>query len=332
MREIQLALIGCGGLGGVHARCIAQIDGARIIAWCDIVEQAALDKLGEFGGEYATTDAERVFRDPRISAVYICTQHDSHAALAIRAARAGKHVLIEKPLALTVEECEQVLAEVEKAGVILMPAFNMRFFPMLARVRQFIPKPLVIVGQMMCERWPDGKWAQDPVKGGANVLSQGCHMVDLLRYLSGGEPRELWATGGAMTHPGHPCIDQCVASIRFESGCVGSWIQGDAGLGHFTGKLFIELFGGNGRTVQLAERCKKAVFTEAGRTWTETCDDDPSFMLENREFLAALTESRTPMLTAEDGIQATRIILAADRAIRTGEVQQITGASAPAPV
>ena len=67
----------------------------------------------------------------------------------------------------------------------------------------------------------------------------------------------MWAAGGALSHPGHPCIDQCVACIEFANGHVASWIQGDAGLGQFTGKFFFELFG-DGRTVQLYDRLKQA--------------------------------------------------------------------------
>jgi predicted dehydrogenase len=320
---MNLALIGCGSLGKTHARCISQIDGARFIAWCDVVDAAAQAALDEFGGEYATTDVQRVLDDDRIEAVYICTLHDSHASLAIAAARAGKHILIEKPLALNMTDCEAIAREVEKAGVYLMPAFKMRYYPLVQQAHAFIPKPMLIVGQMMDNRWSDDKWAQDPIKGGANVHSQGCHTTDILRYFAGGEPQTIWAAGGAMTHPGHACIDQCVASIRFDNGCVASWIQGDAGLGPFTSKFFFELFSGDGKVVQLHDRLKRATFTDNGKTWTEQRDDEEGFQLENQEFIAALREKRPPALDADDGIQATRIVLAADEAIRTSAVQSL---------
>src|SRR5262245_42576441 len=217
---LEMGLIGCGALGRVHAGCIAQISGARFAAYADMRVQAAEDLLRDFGGEYATSDVDRLLGDPRLDAVYICTRHDSHAPLAIAAARAGKHILIEKPLALTSEACEAVAAAVQQAGVYLMPAFKMRYYPLVRRAREFLPHPQVLVGQMMDNRWPDGSWAQDPVQGGANVHSQGVHTTDLLRYLAGAEPTHVWAAGGTLTHPGHSCIDQCVASIRFDGGPV----------------------------------------------------------------------------------------------------------------
>ena len=99
------------------------------------------------------------------------------------------------------------------------------------------------------------------------------------------------------------------------SGCIASWIQGDAALGQFTSKFFFELFGG-GRSVQLYNRMKSATFFDGKDTWTEHRDDEEGFMLENREFLAALAQRRPPELSSGDGIQATRMVLAADAAIR----------------
>jgi predicted dehydrogenase len=322
-RTINIGLIGCGGLGRVHADCVKRIDGAQMIAFCDTNEFAAKKICDDFQGKYATTSAEKLLTDREIDAVYICTRHDSHASLAIAAARAGKHILVEKPLALNIEDCEAIAREVARAGVHLMPAFKMRYYPLVQKAHEFIPSPLIVVGQMMDNRWPDDSWAQDPVQGGANVHSQGCHTTDIMRYFAGSEPKTIWATGGTFTHSGHACIDQCVASIQFDNGRVGSWIQGDAAQGQYTSKFFFELFGPDGRSVQLYDRLKKATFFDGQKTWTEERTDEEGFYLENVEFVAALREGRAPALNAQDGIQATRIVLAADRAIRSGEVQHL---------
>jgi predicted dehydrogenase len=314
-------LIGCGNLGKVHVACVSKIDGASFAAYADVNEAAAQARLDEFGGDYATSSVDRVLNDDSIDAIYICTQHDSHASLAIAAAKAGKHILIEKPLALSIESCEEIARTVKEAGVFLMPAFKMRYYPLIRKAHEFIPQPQVLVGQMMDARWADEMWAQDPVKGGANVHSQGCHTTDILRYLSGSEPKTLWAAGGAISHPGHPCIDQCAASMQLENGNVVSWIQGDAAVGTYTSKFFFELFG-DGKSVTLYDRLKKATFSDGNTTWTEERDEEEGFQLENVEFVSALREGREPEISAHDGIQATRIVLAADKAIRSGEVQQ----------
>ncbi len=316
---IRLGLIGCGKLGRIHAECIAKIEDAAFAAYSDVNEDAAKSFLQEFGGDYACVDTRQIFMDDNIDAVYICTRHDSHAGLAIAAAEAGKHVLVEKPLALREEECEAVAEAVIRNGIYLMPAFKMRYYPLIRQAHAFIPQPQILVGQMMDGRWPDDIWPQDPVQGGANVFSQGCHTTDIIRYLAGSEPKRIWAAGGALTHPGHPCIDQCVATIQFANGHVGSWIQGDSGPATFPSKFFFELFG-DGKSVQLHDRLKKATFFDGEKSWTEERTEEEGMQLENEAFIAALREDREPELTAYDGLQATRIVLAADRAIRTGEV------------
>ncbi len=323
MRTLKFALIGCGNLGRVHAQNVGRIPEASFVAYADVSQEAAQSCLEQFGGDYATTDVTRLFADPQIDAVYICTRHDSHASLTIAAAKAGKHIMVEKPLALSVEECEEVATVVAESGVSMMPAFKMRFYPLIQKAHEFIPQPQVLVGQMMDKRWADHLWAQDPVQGGANVYSQGCHTTDILRYLAGSEPQRIWAAGGMLTHPGHPCIDQCVATIQFANGHVASWIQGDAAQGEFTSKFFFELFGNNGRSVQLHDRLKKATFSDGVNTWTEERDEEEGFFLESCEFVSALLENREPVINAYDGIQATRLVLAADLAIRTGEVQSL---------
>jgi predicted dehydrogenase len=322
MNDLRFGLIGCGNLGKTHAACVARCEGASFVAYADVSLAAAQACLDEFGGELATDNVDDILNDDSINAIYICTRHDSHASLAVAAAKAGKHILIEKPLALSLPDCEAIAEAVEEAGVKLMPAFKMRYYPLIRKAKEFIPEPTVLVGQMMEARWPDHVWAQDPIQGGANVHSQGCHTTDILRFLAGSEPKAIWAAGGALTHPDHPCIDQCVASIQFENGNVASWIQGDAGETTLTSKFFFQIFG-NGRSVQLYDRLKKAMFSDGQTTWTEERNEEEGFLLENQEFIAALRENRTPEINALDGIQATRIVLAADAAIRTGEVQHL---------
>ena len=110
MSQIKLALIGCGGLARVHTESGAKIPEAEFIAYVDVVEANAQNFLADFGGDYATTDSDQIFADDRIDAVYICTRHDSHAPLAIAAARAGKPFGRSLPTALA-SSCTQFTPE-----------------------------------------------------------------------------------------------------------------------------------------------------------------------------------------------------------------------------
>src|SRR4051812_31967539 len=113
--SIKLGLIGCGGLGRVHAGFVKRIARAKVAGFCDIAEAAAEKLRADFAGDYATTSPEQLFGDRDIDAIYICTRHDSHASLAIAAAKAGKHIFIEKPLALRAEDCNAVAETVRRA-------------------------------------------------------------------------------------------------------------------------------------------------------------------------------------------------------------------------
>ncbi len=323
-REIRVGLLGCGKIGRTHAECLTRIPGARLAGCFDVDPDAARKVANECRGEYVAGKAEEIFRDDSVEAVYICTRHDSHAELAIRAARSGKHIFMEKPLALSLEECEAVAEAVEESAVFCMPGFKLRFYELIKKARDFIPDPFVLGAQMMDRRWPDGSWVQDPRQGGGNVLSQGCHSTDILRFLARSEPKRIWAAGGSMTHPSHSCIDQCAATIEFASGAVATWMQGDSGVGALTGKMCFQIFGGNDRAVQLYDRATKAAFSSGSKSWSEVFYEKEEFLAENREFVGALAEGRRPELSVYDAVQSMRMVLAAEAAIRTGEVQNLS--------
>ncbi len=294
-----------------------------MVGFCDADPARASELCRKFGGGYATDDPERVFRDDAIDAVYVCTHHDSHSALAVRAAGAGKHVMMEKPLALTLRECDLVAAAVEKSGIMLMMGFKMRYYPSGARARAFIARPLVTVAQMMDSRWPDDFWANDPVKGGGNVLSQGGHTVDLVCYLNGSEPRRVYAEGGNFTHPGMAIIDNIVATLQFADGSVASITQGDSGATPFVSKFSFQLMDGR-KTAHLHNRLKTVTLSDGEHVETHEDPVEYGFLEENRDFIRSIQEQKTPPITSRDGLRATLVLLKALESLKTGQPQDIT--------
>jgi myo-inositol 2-dehydrogenase / D-chiro-inositol 1-dehydrogenase len=320
---LQVAIFGCGSMGEIHARCLSQIEGVRIRALCDADEARARSLASSFPAEYTTTDPERIFRDDAVDAVYVCTHHDTHSTLAIRAAEARKHVMMEKPLALTLRECFEVGEAVEKHGITLMTAFKMRYYPSVTRVREFIPSPIVTIAQMMDARWPDEFWANDPVKGGGNVLSQGCHTMDLVCHLSGSEPVRIYAEGGNFTHPRHEIVDNIVATIKFANGSVASVAQGDSGQTPFVSKFSFQLTDGR-RTAHLRDRLKTVTLSDGERVSEHVDPEEYGFLEENRDFVRALREGTAPPTTVRDGLRATLLLLKAVESLRTGTAQSLS--------
>jgi myo-inositol 2-dehydrogenase/D-chiro-inositol 1-dehydrogenase len=145
--KVGVGIIGCGGMGSHHARNLSKIEDAHLRGFADVRPEAGEKLRSEVGCDYSTTDPGALLDDDQIDVVLICTHHDLHLPLAIQAAEAGKQIFVEKPLALTIEACEQIEAAVERAGVKLMAGFQARFSPFMAKLKEVIPEPLVIVGQ-----------------------------------------------------------------------------------------------------------------------------------------------------------------------------------------
>lgn len=318
----NIAIIGCGSMGRIHAQCLSMIPGARIIVFCDIDEERAREMCRTYRGAYCTTNVDAVLRDDTIDAVYICTQHDTHSVLAVKAAKAGKHIMIEKPLALTIEDCYSIGEAVEKHGVKLMTAFKLRYYPAVAKVKQLIPKPLVTVAQMMDARWADDFWANDPLRGGGNVLSQGGHTMDLLYHLNESEPVRIYAEGGNLAHPDLEIVDNIVATVQFANGSLGSVVQGDSGPTPFVSKFSFQVMDGM-RTAHLHNRLKSATLFDGDKVVEYEDSEEYGLLEENRDFIRALQEDTEPPITYRDGLRATLLVLKAFEALRSGVPQEL---------
>ena len=330
--EIKVGCIGCGGRGRLYSSLISKISGFKMWAYADKFEEKAIACLDKYGGSYATKDVGKVITDPSIDVVFICTHHDTHYAFAVEAAQNQKHILIEKPMAMTIEDCREIEEAVNKAGVVLAVGFKMRFMPMVKMARETIGDPLLVVGQMMDNRWGDTSWAQQPKIGGGNVISQGCHTADLLRYFAGSDPVKVHAEGGTMTHENTDIIDNIVATIEFENGVVASMIQGDAGQNSFASKFFFELFGKDGKGVCLYNRCHDAHYWGieeldhvTAETYSEETRTDPEgdlFLLKH--FCQSVLDGKQTAVGPREGRIATTLILKIFDSIRSGETQYVS--------
>jgi predicted dehydrogenase len=149
---------------------------------------SAAQAARSFAAARATTDAGMVLADAAVTTVFITTRHDTHAAQACAALAAGKHVWVEKPLALSLADLEAITAAAKGSGRMLMVGFNRRFAPLAVRLRQALAQrtgPLRLEVQVNAGRLEREHWALDPRTGGGRIVGEGCHFIDLLRYLAG---------------------------------------------------------------------------------------------------------------------------------------------------
>jgi predicted dehydrogenase len=344
MGTVNVAILGCGYIGTRHAQSLARLPDATVVAFVDQDLDRATQLRQTHGtpDAVATSDVDAALRDPNTHAVIIATHHDSHPALAIAAARAGKHLFVEKPLALTNDACLAIEDAVAAAGVQAVVGFQTRQAPLVRRAREWVPAPRVVFGQIIVARWDDASWAQRPDTGGGNVLSQGVHGFDLLAHLAGAAPRVVFAEGGTITHDPATTgvIDTVLATIRFANGVVGSAIIGDFGPSPWTQAGFYGLFDGAGRSATLHHFSEGLSLGTAGSQMIPfepprepaqeltladlppaDRDDPYGYAALIAEFVACARANRPPTTSAtiRDGRLATATVLASFESIRTGQ-------------
>lgn len=183
-----IAMIGAGNFALRTLLPALRAQGARLRTIVSSGGASAVVGAEKFGFEQVTTDAQVALDDPAVESVFILTRHDSHAALAQRALAAGKHVFVEKPLALTEAELDQLEARVGAGDRLLTVGFNRRFAPLSDAMRNLLAGragPLATVLTMNAGAIPRDHWTQDPAVGGGRIVGEACHLLDLARALTG---------------------------------------------------------------------------------------------------------------------------------------------------
>lgn len=314
MKPIRFACIGCGFIGQRHLRNLAAMEGVAVRALLD-ANLALAESLLPDGSAYATADAATVFEDPDIDAVVISTWHDTHAPLAKAAAAAGKHILLEKPMALTLEECLQIADAAGRAGVLLSLDFKFRFAPAVVQVRKAIPNPVITHGQLAMPRMSDDIWVRDPKRGGGLILATACHVLDMVYWLNGSEPVRVYAEGGA---------DAVSAAVRFANGATASLLLADQGENPYAGKWLHEVFDGS-RSAVLFDHFRQARFSgvepEHFCDHSELYSDGTYGVME--DFTRSIRTGAAPAITPRDGIRATLFALKLLESLRSGRPEEI---------
>jgi UDP-N-acetyl-2-amino-2-deoxyglucuronate dehydrogenase len=335
LRRVRTALIGCGKIGQTLAAALAGLPESDLVAVCDPRRDRAESFAGRFGGS-AFADIGTMLREAGVEAVVIGTPHPLHAEPAIRAAEAGVHVLVEKPMAASLRDCDAMLSAARKAGIMLGVISQRRLYEPVLRMKAAIDAgkigaPALGVCQMFS--WRDrayyesdpwrGRWATE---GGGVLVNQSPHMLDLLQWLMG-EIVEISGDWANLNHPYIEVEDTAVATVRFKGGGLGSIVLSVSQRpGLFTK---VHVHGSNGASVGV-ETDRGATFV-AGMSaiaepplndvWTIPGEEhllaefqagdrarfgqiDASthcHALQVQDFLRAILEGRPPLVTGEDG-------------------------------
>src|SRR5713226_4007392 len=225
---LKIGLIGAGNIGRMHAEHLtSRIPSAEIVMVADVFEESARQCAQRYAIPFATQDYHALLDHPDIEAVVICTSTDTHARIIEDAARAGKHIFCEKPIALDLASIDRALDAVERAGVKLQIGFNRRFDANYRRVRQAVEQGEI--GQLhllhLVSYDPDPPPVTYIRVSGGIFLDMAIHDFDMARFLIGSEVDEIFALGGVMVDPAIDAagdVDTATVLLKFTNGVIGT--------------------------------------------------------------------------------------------------------------
>jgi predicted dehydrogenase len=335
MKPVRTALIGCGKVGGLHAAALTTLSESALVA----VSDSSRERAERFAGQYRTrafNDVPQMIRDSGAEAVFVCTPHPLHAEPAIAAAEAGLHVMVEKPMAASLPDCDAMLEAAHKSGVTLSVMSQRRFYEPVQRMKAAIDAGKIgkpVLGVFLMFSWRDqayyesdpwrGKWATE---GGGVLVNQSPHQLDLLRWFMG-DIAEISGRWANLNHPYVEVDDTAVATLTFKSGGLGSIITSlSQKPGLFTK---VHVHGANGASVGVetdrgatfiagvskiaepplndlwtipGEEHLLAEFQAADRTRFQAVDPVAHYhALQIQDFLQALRAGRAPLVSGLDG-------------------------------
>lgn len=273
----------------------------------------AMAAARQFGAGYATTDFCEVLRDPQVEAVLIATRHNQHAQMVIDALEAGKHVLVEKPLALSREDLERIevtLQRLKEKGILplLLTGFNRRFSPHISRVSELVAgrsHPMIINYRMNAGYIPGDHWVHTAEGGGRN-LGEACHIYDLFTYLVGVPVVSVVARALGGADGPYRADDNFVATLGFEDGSVATLTYTALGSSEYP-KEAMEVFF-DGKVLHLEDYRRLSVHGSSARGM-ETRRMEKGQRQELEAFALALRTGGDWPIPLWQQLQATRIAL-----------------------
>jgi myo-inositol 2-dehydrogenase/D-chiro-inositol 1-dehydrogenase len=323
MSRLGLGVIGAGRIGRIHAENAARLPGTRLVAIADPCFDRAREAADACGG-IATTEPQAVLDHPEVDAVLVCSSTDTHAPLLEAAAAAGKHVFCEKPLDLVPARIASALAAVERAGVLLQVGFNRRFDANFARIAAGVRAGEIGRPEMLriTSRDPQPPPLEYVRVSGGMFLDMTIHDFDLARFLLNDEIVEVHAAGTVLVDPGigdAGDIDTAAVLLRFASGALGCIDNSRRAVYGYDQRA--EVLGASGCLVAANVASDRVSRWDAGgqsetrplHFFVERYRD--AYRAELAAFVASVHSHATPPVTGRDGLQATRVAIAAQRSL-----------------
>ena len=327
-RPVRVGLVGAG-IGRMHAAGIAKMPGlARLEAVSGLDDNARV--VGQqYDARIVTNRIEDLLADPAIDVIDLCVPPIEHLPLALAAARAGKHLLIEKPLARTLDEADQIISAARTEGVVLMTGHNQRYYGHHAKAKELldagaIGTPYLIVVSVHVDGHIEGFRRFLHNAGGGTLIDSGVHRFDLMRWLMG-DVESVYAQTGRFLQMQMEGEDCAVVTLRFRSGAIGSFSCSWSAKGPRPEET-LQIFGPRGailtedytRTLRLATKTTPSGQQDV-REFVFPVDQAESIRLELEAFFTSLQRGAEPPVTGADGRASLELALASYESDRSGQ-------------
>lgn len=319
-QKIGVALIGAGNIARwMHLPALKKISEVKLRAVYSSNPVRSKGYAARFGAEFCTTDYEEILNDPRTDLVVIASRNNDHAPQALAALRAGKHVFVEKPMALSAKECQDLEAAVKASGKQLTVGFNRRFAPYYKPFKKHLKGrsgPAVVSCVVNSPGISGNYWMADPSIGGA-ILGDACHFVDLMRWMLESDPVSVSAYHLPVAKKEPIGENNLVASFLFKDGSIGNLTYCTIG-SKTSGGERVEVFLSG---LSISSKDFKELVTKSGvRRRSRKMFADKGYNEQMRSFIKSIQTGKTPEVTFRDGTWATITCLkmleaARDRAV-----------------
>ncbi len=344
-KQLRLGVIGAGSFSHTHLDGIASAKNAVAVAICDVRPELARQQAERYGVPNVCKDYKELLARDDIDAITMPLPDQVHAEVAIAALKAGKHVLCEKPMALNLDECQEMIKVAKETGKVLMVGQIGRYTPAFLEAKKIYESGAIgelslieseyahDYSQIGGAQLPDGTpWRMTPDR--ESIIGGGCHAVDLVRMIAG-DPTEVFAYANNKSLTDWPIHDCCVAIMKFPNGAIGKVMNSHGCKRNYTmrstlyGTKGTVIFDNTSNTISLF----KEKFTEdevfAGKTQKvieikiPVTVNNHNFAAEVQDFCTAVLENKEIVTDGLNGAKTVKVCLSIVESFNTGEKVKI---------
>ena len=316
--QVSVGLVGAGLFArGTLLPILKGMKGARLRAVATSTGLSGRHIADKFGFDYCAASSVDLLEDPDIDLVMVLTRNGSHAHLVAQALAAGKHVFVEKPLALDVQQLQGVTSALSASSgqpPILMVGFNRRFSPCALWLKERFAgagEPLAVHCTVNAGPIPPEHWTYDPQEGGGRIIGEACHFVDLIQFFTDSVPVRVSCE--ALESGGYKPSDNVAITLKMANGSVASVTYVAGGDKRFPRER-VEVFGGGAAGV--IDDFKSALFIRGGRTSRRRTGVDRGHSAEMEALVKAIRDGQGPPVSPQGYVDTTVTTFAAEESLR----------------